>query len=105
MVRAAVLTGLLLGITGVSAAAGRSSASFTVGITIGGPQKAARVAGSAASHTWGSAAISVGRAGYTVLRRIEKTDTLYWFAAERRGAGFAVAVSIASGRVVKVKPT
>jgi hypothetical protein len=50
------------------------------------------------------AAISVKQAGFGKPRRIERSDTLYWFIARRGGGSFGVAVSIASGEVVKGIP-
>ena len=106
MFRVAILSVLLLGIAATGAAAGQSSARFTVGITIGGPQKQVKAAatGATAIYTWGAATISVRKAGYSVRQRGERTDTLYWFVAERNGASFRVAVSIASGSIVKIIP-
>ncbi len=54
------------------------------------------------SYTWNAAAISVKRAGFKQPRRVEKSPTLYWFYAQKREADFRIAVSIASGRIVKI---
>jgi len=56
----------------------------------------------AISHTWNAAAISVKRAGFTHPRRLERIVALYWFEAKRREASFRIAVSIASGKIVKI---
>ncbi len=54
------------------------------------------------SYTWNAAAISVKGAGFKQPRRIEKARAVYWFQAMREGANFRIAVSIASGKVVKI---
>ena len=79
---------------------------FTAGIVIGGGGKASQRAASvnAATYTWGAAAISVTHAGFGNPRRGERSDTLYWFTAERGGNSYRVAVSISSGVIVKVIP-
>ncbi|MBC8038535.1 MAG: hypothetical protein H7X89_15090 [Rhizobiales bacterium] len=54
------------------------------------------------SYTWNAAALSVKGAGFKQPRRMEKSLALYWFQAKRQGAIFRIAVSIASGKVLKV---
>lgn len=54
------------------------------------------------SYTWNAAAISVKRAGFKQARRIEQSPALYWFQAVRQDASFRIAVSVVSGRVVKI---
>ena len=53
--------------------------------------------------TWNAAAISVKEAGFSQPRRANKSS-LYWFYAKQRGDSFRVAVSIVSGKVIKVIP-
>ena len=105
MVRLAALFGVLLCLSPVNARADQGSASFTVGITIGGVGKAPlRQARRAKSFTWGAAAISVTQAGYRDVKRVAKSDRFYWFEAKRSGTLYRIAVSIASGTIMKVKP-
>ena len=104
MARLAMVSAVMIGLLPSGAMAGQTSSSFTVGITIGGgKQQAARVLPSK-TYTWGAAAISVRAAGFANPRRVEKSDTLYWFAAERGRDRFRIAVSVFSGAVVKVIP-
>ena len=85
--------------------AGQTSASFNVGITIGGgtrtPVKSAK---RLRLYTWNAAAISVQQAGFDNPVRMTRTDSLYWFGAERGGSRFRIAVSVTSGAVVRVIP-
>lgn len=58
----------------------------------------------ALSYTWNAAALSVKRAGFQQPERVEKSAALYWFQAKRRDGYFRIAVSIASGQIIKVVP-
>ncbi len=105
MARLAAVSAVVLGLWPLAALAGQTSASFQVGITIGGGgSSSARTVASAKTYTWGAALISVNRAGFDKPERLERSDTFYWFRAERSGEHFRIAVSIASGKVVKVLP-
>lgn len=105
MVRLAVVSTAILGLWTCAALAGQASASFQVGIKIGGrAEQAVKAAIPLKTYTWGAAVISVNRAGFNRPRRLAKSDTLYWFEATRGGSIFKVAVSISSGKVVKVLP-
>ena len=53
-------------------------------------------------YTWNAAAISVKRAGFKEPRRVKKRLSLCWFEAKRQKASFQIAVSMASGKIVKV---
>jgi hypothetical protein len=69
---------------------------------IGGPAPApVRVA---KRYTWGAAAISVRAAGFANLRRLQRSETLYWFQAEREGRNYRVAVSVIGGSIKKTIP-
>ena len=98
MVRPAVLIGLALCLLPSAAAAGKASAQFKVGITIGGPERPIK------TYTWGAATVTVKRAGYGNPKRIALSDGVYWFEADRGGSSFRIAVSIASGEIVEVIP-
>lgn len=107
MFRLAMFLGIAAGLVTSHAMAGQTSAGFTVGITIGGKKvKPAlqRQSAPARTYTWGAAAISLTRAGFANPRRAAASDTLYWFTAERSGGQYRIAVSIASGEIVKVIP-
>jgi hypothetical protein len=104
MVRQAAVMAALFGVWAANVQAGQASASFQVGITIGSAKIKVATRLVTRSYTWGAAAISVKLAGFAAPRRIERSDELYWFIA-RKGAGqYRVAVSIASGAIVKVIP-
>ncbi|HUR43361.1 MAG TPA: hypothetical protein VMZ01_04600 [Aestuariivirga sp.] len=105
MVRVAMVSAVLLGLSPCAALAGQASASFQVGIVIGGGEgRSIQRAAPVKTYTWGAAIISVNRAGFIAPRPIEKSDTLYWFTAKRDGDSFRVAVSIFSGKVIRVLP-
>lgn len=106
MVRfAAVGAAMSLCLVPAGAMAGQSSASFTVGITIGGAGKAPlRQAKRAKFFTWAAAAISVTQAGYRDVKRVARSGRLYWFEATHSGSRYRIAVSIASGAIINVKP-
>ena len=103
MVRLAMVSAAVLGLSQGAAWAGQASASFQVGITIGG-SRVIQAATPVKTYTRGAAAISVNRAGFDNPRIVEKSDTIYWFKARRGGSSFRIAVSIFSGAVVKVIP-
>ena len=103
MFRRAVFCAALLGLIATEVQAGKSSASFTAGIVIGG-QNGRKFRKPAATYTWGAAAISLLRAGFENPARMSKSGTLYWFEASRGGTDFRIAVSIASGKIIKVIP-
>jgi hypothetical protein len=106
VVRRAAFSVIVFGLLLSAAEAGQTSGSFQVGVTIGGPQK--RTTATAAvptTYTWGAAAISVTQAGFEKPVRIERSDTLYWFAARRSGESYRIAVSVFTGEIVKVIPT
>ena len=108
MVRLAAACSLSIWFLASTAMAGQTSASFAVGIVIGGPQTKSAAAAPAPSqakrYTWGAATISLKSAGFADMRRISRSGRLYWFAAVRDGRAYRVAVSIATGAVVKVIP-
>ena len=102
-----MIFGVIATLAADEAVAGQTSGGFTVGITITG--KKVQAASQAAplparQYTWGAAAVSLARAGFADPRRIEASETLYWFTAKRDGGRYRVAVSIASGEIVKVIP-
>ena len=106
MVRQAAVMAALFGVLASNVQAGQASVSFQVGVTVVGAKKHAAAGRPVArTYTWGAAAVSVKLAGFAAPRRAERSDKLYWFIA-RKGLGrFRVAVSIASGAIVKVIPT
>ena len=110
MVRLAAACSLSIWFLASTAMAGQTSASFAVGIVIGGPQTKSAAAAAAPApsqakrYTWGAATISLKSAGFADMRRISRSGRLYWFAAVRDGRAYRVAVSIATGAVVKVIP-
>ena len=104
MLRLAVAASILVGLSSASALAGQASATFQVGITIGGCARSVQAAVALKTYTWGAALISVNRAGFGEPQRLEKSDTLYWFRAKRKGGSFRVAVSVASGKIIKILP-
>jgi hypothetical protein len=101
MGRLAVISAVIFHLMATVAVAGQNSGSFKVGLTIGGT---AQATAPSSTYTWGAAAVSVTEAGFDNLQRATKTDTLYWFTANRDGSSYRVAVSIASGAVVEVIP-
>jgi len=108
MVRLAAAFGLSIWFLASAAMAGQTSASFAVGIVIGGPQTRSAAAPPTQSqskrYTWGAAAISLKTAGFADMRRISRSGRLYWFAAVRDGRAYRIAVSVTTGAVVKVIP-
>ena len=105
MVRTMVLLGIACCLLTPVAMAGQSSGNFKVGITIGGVKaRAAAAAVPGRAFTWGAATVSVRKAGFDNPQRVAKSGALYWFAAERAGNAYRIAVSISSGQVVKVIP-
>ncbi len=105
MVRRAALLMVVCGVMSSTAGGAQVSSSFQVGITIGGAKQKAMIAPSKAkTYTWGAAAVSLKLAGFEAPRRMERSDTLYWFIAKKGGGRFRVAVSITSGAIVKVIP-
>ncbi len=103
MVRLAMVSGVVLCLLSPATLAGQASASFQAGVTIGGGGNRA-IPAAPKKYTWGAAVISVNRAGFDNPQRAERSDTLYWFKAERGGDSFRIAVSIFSGKVIKVVP-
>ena len=116
-----VLTPLLFAIpVSTSAIAGQAKGVFEVGIVIAGTPTPPPVKHNvkygegavtpavpripATTYTWRAAAISVKQAGYQHPRLQGVDDGLYWFRARKKGQGYDVAVSIQSGKVVKVVP-
>src|SRR4051794_37825641 len=100
MVRLAMVSAAMISLSPAMALAGQVSASFQVGITIGGGAHTGRPAPPIKIYTWGAAGFSLSRAGFDAPQRVEKTDKLYWFTAKRDGYSFRVAVSITSGKVI-----
>jgi hypothetical protein len=98
----AVATAIAIGLPISAAEAGQASGSFQVGVTIGAPKQQQHV--SDATYTWGAAAISVKRAGFEELARIERSGTLYWFSATRDGVRYRIAVSVTNGAIVGINP-
>ena len=103
MLRLAVFLGLAAAILTGPASAGQTSGRFTVGITITG-KKLKPPPLPVRQYTWGAAAVTLARAGFADPQRLEASETLYWFTAARDGEHYRVAVSIASGEIVKVIP-
>ena len=97
------------------AGAGQVTAGMSVGLTIA-PSAVGEKAGArqlvvpafvtriapANSYTWNAAAISVKSAGFSLPRRVRRSPDLYWFSAKQGSESFRIAVSILSGRVMKV---
>ena len=105
MVRRIAVVAVICGALAPAAEGAQVSSSFQVGITIGGArQKALLAPAPVLTFTWGAAAVSLRRAGFEAPQRVERSDTLYWFIARKDGGQFRVAVSIASGAIVKVIP-
>ncbi len=105
MLRIAVVVGCCLSFLAVPAVA-QSSASFSVGVTIGKkakPPKPAAVV-SKLTYTWGAAAISVSEAGFRNIKRRARDDGIYWFTARKGDNQFRVAVSARTGAIVEVIP-
>lgn len=100
--RIAIVAGFVLAVLATPADAGQSSATFGVGIVIGGP---ARHAKPPRTFTWGAAAVSVSRAGYTDIQRAARRDGLFWFIARKGDSQFRIAVSEATGSIEMVTPT
>lgn len=101
-----LMIGVLLLAAG-EAHAGHASSSFSVGIRIGPAAEGSlpQAQTTAITYTRGAAAISVRRAGFDAPVAAGRSKDLYWFTATRGGAHFRVAVSISSGRVVRVLPS
>jgi len=95
---------LLLSIDTHDVMAAASTASFQVGITIGGPQFAPPkvTAPRKPRYTWGAAEISLRREGYTVSRWLSKSGDLYWFEAANVEGRVRAAVSVTSGEIVSL---
>jgi hypothetical protein len=104
MFRVMMVAGLMLAAVSSPVLAGQTSAQFRVGITIGGGSASQPSAAATTTYTWGAAAISVSGAGFGNPVRLEKSNDLHWFQAERDGGTYRVAVSTTSGAVVKVIP-
>jgi len=101
MARFGIAAALAFCLLGSAAIAGTSQGSFTAGVVIG---KAKPHEPPKLRYTWGAAAVTLIRAGYMDLRRIEASGDIYWFTAERAGARFRVAVWIATGQIAAVRP-
>ncbi len=90
------------------AEAASKSAGFTIGIRIVGKHGVTRGhhghSRSEKKYTWGAAVISVARAKYRHIARIEMTDDTYWFETRRRGAKYRVGISMHTGEIVDVMP-
>lgn len=99
-----LLAALTLCLMASAALSGTVQGRFAVGITLGegDPHDKRRPPGF--RYTWGAAAISVSRAGYQNVRRVEASGDVYWFTGERGGSKFLVAVTIATGRIAAVLP-
>jgi hypothetical protein len=105
MLRRAAVSAIVFGLLISAAQAGQASGGFQVGVTIGGAQKQTNATPPATTtYTWGAAAISVTQAGFEKPKRIERSDTLYWFTAKRDGDSYRIAVSVTTGEIVKVIP-
>lgn len=117
MVRIAACLGMAALLLAAPAGAGQSGASFRVGITILPPgaaaaerqRKPARLAthfvkrrSLARRYTWGAAAASLTRAGFRDIARQGQVGFVYLFTARRPGGSYRVAVSAASGDILKV---
>jgi hypothetical protein len=100
MGRLAAISAVIFHLMVTVAVAGQSSATLKVGLTIGG----AATSAPSRTYTWGAAAVSVMKAGFDNTQRAEKTNTLYWFTAQRDGDNYRIAVSITSGAIVEVIP-
>jgi hypothetical protein len=105
MVRYGLAGVLFLVLCATATWAGQASATFTVGITIGGkaghrPQEAVH----RKIYTWGAAEITLRRAGFTDLQHAQQSSSLYWFMASKAGASYRVSVSIDSGQIIEIIP-
>ena len=96
----------LLTINTHDALAATNTASFQVGITIGGPQSVRPKVNAPRKprYTWGAAEISLRRGGFTVLGRLSKSGDFYWFEAENSEGQVRAAVSVTSGEIVSSAP-
>lgn len=103
--RTLIVFSALVVLTSPLGAAGRS-AGFSVGIHIDGKHGAIhRHHGRSRAekkYTWSAAAISVVRAKYRHIARIELADDTYWFETRRGGASYRVGVSMRTGDIVDV---
>jgi len=95
-VAAQVSSGMGVGIIIDDVAPGKSSRSRALG------RIAVMKAVPTLTYTWNAAALSVKSAGFQHPRRKEKSPVFYWFEAQRHGGYFRIAVSIASGKVIKI---
>ena len=99
MVRPALVFSIVFAVFIAHLFAGTNSGTLNVGVRIG---DAPNARAPTSNYTWGAAAVSVTQAGFANLKRLEKTDLVYWFAAERDGDLYHIAVSISSGSVLEV---
>lgn len=95
----------LLTINAHDALAAGATASFQVGITIGGPASAPPQVTTPRKprYTWSAAEISLRRDGYSISRRLSKSGDLYWFEAANVDGQVRAAVSVASGEIVSLE--
>lgn len=101
LIRIAAGVLVCLGLFTGMADAGQSSATFSVGITIGRPGLV-KPPKSVKIYTWNAAAISVREAGFESGFRLAADANHYWFMAKRDGQHYRVAVSKTTGAIVKV---
>jgi hypothetical protein len=105
VVRLAIICSIVLCLVPVVTTSSRANGSFQVGVTIGGAGTATvkqRVV--ERTYTWGAAALSAIQAGYSNPQPLGRSQTVYWFIAERGETHLRVGVSISSGEIVDVIP-
>jgi hypothetical protein len=81
--------------------AAETSASFRIGVMIGGPAVSSHRRQS--KFTWYAAEITVAKNGFGNIERIQKSEEVYEFSCNRSGELLRVSVSIATGEIVDVK--
>jgi hypothetical protein len=81
--------------------AAETSASFRVGVMIGGPVVSSHRGQS--KFTWYAAEITMAKSGFENIERLQKSDEVYEFSCNRSGELLHVSVSIATGEIVDVK--
>ncbi|MBM3521280.1 MAG: hypothetical protein FJX63_11050 [Alphaproteobacteria bacterium] len=103
MVRRAFAMAAILALTSATATAGSTSAGFGIGLRMVGKNGKSQAVTPARTYTWGAAAISVLKAGFDDPVRLAAEPGLYWFSAAREGLDYRIAVSSASGAIVRVE--
>jgi hypothetical protein len=102
----------LFGIAALSVAAAQvAGGSFDLSVTIGGKPKAKHAIVRSGTvpkllrlrYTCGAAEISVMRAGYRHIERLDCVGGIYRYGAMRKGRRAIVSVAAATGRIVAVR--